>query len=120
LPLGLWDCTELAPFRGRADEVVKAISANTVRRILAANQLKPWRQRMWLSPKVPRDAAFAAAVRDVADLYTRPLATDEAVLCVDEKTSIQPFRGRGEPRRPLPPVLAKRCGWSTSTAGMAP
>ena len=106
LPLGLWDCTELAR-QLIADEVVKAISANTVRRILAANQLKPWRQRMWLSPKVPRDAAFAAAVRDVVDLYTRPLAIDEAVLCVDEKTSIQP-RGRTAPTSAARPGEAVR------------
>lgn len=45
---------------------------------------------MWLSSNVPRDAAFVAAVRELCDLYTRPLATDEVVLSVDEKTSIQP------------------------------
>jgi hypothetical protein len=35
---------------------------------------------MWLSPKVPRDAAFAASVREIGDLYTRPLRADEMVL----------------------------------------
>jgi len=45
---------------------------------------------MWLSAKVPRDAAFAAAVQNIIDLYTRPLGPEEMVLSVDEKTSLQP------------------------------
>jgi DDE superfamily endonuclease len=91
VPLSLWDCTELA----RAlvtDDVVAAISAETVRHVLAHNQLKPWREHCWLSAKVPRDADFAAAVRAICALYIRPLAADEVVLCVDEKTSLQPRR----------------------------
>jgi hypothetical protein len=70
--------------------VVSSISAETVRRILLSHRLKPWRQKMWLSPKVPRDAAFAAAVQEICDLYTRPLRPDEVVLCADEMTSLQP------------------------------
>jgi hypothetical protein len=42
---------------------------------------------MWLSPKVPRDAVFAAQIQRICDLYTRPLRADEVVLCVDEMTS---------------------------------
>ena len=66
------------------------ISPETVRQILRNHRLKPWRQKMWLSAKVPRDAAFAARVMEICDLYTRPLAGDEMVLCVDEMTSLQP------------------------------
>src|SRR5215472_18931892 len=87
--LSQWDCIEIARQLVR-DGVVAKISAETVRRILLSHRLKPWRQKMWLSPKVPRDAAFAAAVQEICDLYTRPLAPDEVVLCVDEKTSLQP------------------------------
>lgn len=72
------------------DGVVSSISADTVRRILENHRLKPWRHHLWLSPKVPRDAAFAAAVQQIIDLYTRPLAPHELVLCQDEKTSLQP------------------------------
>jgi len=43
-----------------------------------------------LSPTVPRDATFAAQITDIVTLYTRPLGTWEMVLCVDEKTSLQP------------------------------
>src|SRR5947207_706882 len=72
------------------------------RRILNGHKLKPWRHHLWLSPKVPRDAAFAAQVREICDLYTRPLASHEVVLCADEKTSLQP-RTRKSPTRAARP-----------------
>src|SRR5215510_135178 len=72
------------------DRVVEAISPQTVQRILAHHKLKPWRHHLWLSPQVPRDAAFAAQVQEIVVLYTRPLGVWEMVLCVDEKTSVQP------------------------------
>jgi hypothetical protein len=84
-----WDCTEIARELIRSG-VVATISPQTVQRILAHHKLKPWRTHLWLSPKTPRDAAFVAQVRAICDLYTRPLAPDEVVLSVDEKTSIQP------------------------------
>jgi transposase len=87
--LSQWDCTEIARQLVR-DGVVAEISAETVRRILVSHRLKPWRQKTWLSPKVPRDAAFAAQVRGICELYTRPLGPDEVVLCADEMTSLQP------------------------------
>jgi transposase len=87
--LSQWDCTEIARQLVRAG-VVRSISAETVRQILSHHRLKPWRQKMWLSAKVPRDAAFAEQVREICDLYTRPLGPDEVVLCVDEMTSLQP------------------------------
>jgi transposase len=87
--LSQWDCTEIVRQLVR-DGVVSSISAETVRRILLSHRLKPWRQKMWLSPKVPRDAAFASLVQEICDLYTRPLRSDEVVLCADEMTSLQP------------------------------
>jgi transposase len=99
--LSQWDCHELA--RQMVDDgVVASISSDTVRRILENHHLKPWRQHLWLSPKVPRDAAFAATVQEICDLYTRPLASHEMVLCVDEKTSLQP-RTRKSPTLPAQP-----------------
>jgi hypothetical protein len=87
--LSQWDCTEIARQLVR-DSVVWDVSAENVRRILLIHHLKPWRQTTWLSPKVPRDAAFAAQVREICDLYTRPLRPDEVVLRADEMTSLQP------------------------------
>ena len=99
--LAKWDCRELAR-QLVADGVVPAISPDTVGRVLNNHRLKPWRHHLWLSPKVPRDAAFAAQVKGVCDLSTRPLAAHEVVLCVDEKTSLQP-RTRKAPTRPAQP-----------------
>jgi transposase len=113
--LSQWDCRELADQLVR-DAVVDRISADTVRRILANHHLKPWRQHFWLSPKVPRDADFAARVQAISDLYTRELGPHEVVLCVDEKTNLQP-RPRQAPTKaaaPGQPVLVEheygRCG----------
>jgi len=99
--LSQWDCTELAR-QLMIDEVVAAISPQTVQRILAANRLKPWRHHVWLHPRTPRDATFAAHVRAVADLLTRPLPDSEVILSLDEMTSLQP-RPRRVPTRPAQP-----------------
>jgi transposase len=99
--LSQWDCAEIARELVR-DGIVDSISAESVRQILLSHRLRPWRHEMWLSPKVPRDAAFAASVREICDLYTRPLKDDEVVLCVDEKTNLQP-RPREAPTRAAQP-----------------
>lgn len=99
--LSQWDCTELAR-QLVIDAVVAAISPQTVQRILASNRLKPWRSHVWLHPRTPRDAAFAAHVRAVAELLTRPLAAHEVVLSLDEMTSLQP-RPRRVATRPAQP-----------------
>jgi transposase len=93
----LWDCHELAR-QLVTDGVVTTISAETVRRRLAVHHLKPWRFHSWLTPTQPRDAAFAAIVEELCDLAIRPLAPNEVVLAVDEKTSLQP-RPRAHPTR---------------------
>ncbi len=99
--LSPWDCPELARHL-IAEGIVEEISAATVRRILAAHHLKPWRQHVWLYPKQPRDAAFYATVSALIELYTRPLRLDEMGLSVDEKTSLQP-RPRHSPTLPAQP-----------------
>lgn len=48
-----------------------SISPDTVRRILEHHHPTPWRYHLGLSPEVPRDAAFAAVVREICDLDTR-------------------------------------------------
>lgn len=98
--LSQWDSAELARQLVH-DGIVEAISPQTVQRILAHHKLKPWRHHLWLSPRVPRDAAFAAQVQEIVTLYTRPLGVGEMVLCVDEKTSLQPRT------RPAPTLAAQ-------------
>jgi len=101
--LSLWTCAELA--RTLVSEgAVAAISPQSVQRILESHPLKPWRVHFWLSPKVARDEAFRSTVREILDLYTRPLCPHERVLSLDEKTSLQP-RTRTVPTRPAQPGL---------------
>jgi transposase len=99
--LSQWDCAELARQLIR-DEVVASISPQTIQRMLLADRLKPWRSHVWLHPRTPRDAAFAARVRAVADLLTRPLGPHEVVLSLDEMTSLQPRPRRVATRPALP------------------
>jgi len=87
--LSQWNCPDLAR-QLVADGIVQSISAETIRTILQSHKLKPWRHHLWLSAKVPRDEQFAKQVQEVVDLYTRPLAGWEMVLCADEKTNLQP------------------------------
>jgi transposase len=105
LPLSRWSCPDLAGEvinRG----IAPAISASTIRRILAAEALKPWQYQSWI---FIRDPNFAVKATRVLDLYARtydgiPLGPDEYVLSSDEKTSIQ-ARCRCHPT--LPPGAAR-------------
>jgi len=96
--LSQWDCEELARQLER-DAIVKSISGQTVRRILAHHKLKPWRCHMWLHQAKVDDIAFKTKVGELIELYTRALGAGEIVLSLDEKTSLQPRR-RTHPTRP--------------------
>ena len=103
--LSQWDCPELAR-KLTAEGLVSSISAETIRRILWSHKLKPWRHHLWLSAKVPRDQHFARQIQELVELYTRPLTEGEMVLCVDEKTSLQPRPRQAStlPARPGQPI----------------
>ncbi|MDI6106078.1 IS630 family transposase [Actinoplanes sp. NEAU-A12] len=104
-PLSKWTCPDLAAEavdRG----IVAAISASTIRRILARDTIKPWQHHSWIFIRDPR---FAVKAAHVLDLYARtfdgvPLDADEYVISSDEKTSIQ-ARCRCHPT--LPPGTAR-------------
>jgi transposase len=90
VPLSRWSCQDLA-CEAVARGLVPAISASTIRRILATDTLKPWQYQSWI---FIRDPNFAAKAGRVLDLYARtfdgvPLGDDEYVISSDEKTSIQ-------------------------------
>jgi len=85
-----------------AGELVKLtchdeLSRETVRRRLAENELKPWRQDMWCIPKV--DAHFVARMEDVLDLYAEAPDVARPVVSFDES----PNQLIGEVREPIPP-----------------
>jgi transposase len=104
--LSQWNCSELAR-QLQDDGIVASISFETVRQILQSHKLRPWRSHLWISPSVPRDQHFAQQVQLLVDLYTRPLADWERVLCLDEKTNVQP-RHRLAPTLPSIPKLPTR------------
>jgi hypothetical protein len=113
--LSLWTCAELARTL-RRDGLVESISPQSVQRILSSYRLKPWRVHHWLSSKTPRDEEFLRRTQNVCDLYTRDLEPYERVLCLDEKTSLQP-RPRTNLTRPAKPGVPihleheyQRCG----------
>ena len=51
-----------------------SVSREIVRRRLAENELKPWREKMWCVPKI--DGEYVARMEDVLDLYAEPLDMD--------------------------------------------
>lgn len=99
--LSQWDCSELARELQRCG-IVTSISAETVRRILYSQKLKPWRYHLWLNSNTPRNEEFCRKVEELIYLYTQPTTANAVVLCVDEKTSLQP-RPRKHPTKPCRP-----------------
>jgi transposase len=104
VPLSRWSCPEIA--RELAAHCQVAVSASSVRRWLAADALKPWQYRSWISI---RDPDFEAKAARVLDLYAgrwkgRRLGPNDYVICTDEKTSIQ---ARCRCHRTLPPGRAR-------------
>src|SRR5690242_226760 len=73
-----------------------SLSRETVRRRLAENALKPWRQKMWCIPRV--NGEFVARMEDVLDLYAEAPDPKRPVVCFDES----PTQLIGEVRQPIP------------------
>jgi transposase len=73
-----------------------SVSRETVRRRLAANDLKPWRRDMWCIPQV--DAEYVARMEDVLDLYAEAPDPNRPVVCFDES----PIQLIGEVRERIP------------------
>jgi DDE superfamily endonuclease len=67
-----------------------------VRRRLAENDLKPWREDVWCIPQV--DAEYVARMEDVLDLYAQQPDPNRPVVCFDES----PVQLIGEVRPPIP------------------
>jgi len=114
VPLSCWSCPELAAELIKR-KMVPAISASTVRRILADDPIKPWQHQSWISI---RDPGFTEKASRVLELYQRrwdgePLAEDEYVISSDAKPSIQ-ARCRCHPT--LAPGVSRTMRVSTSTS----
>ena len=83
-----WSCRSMARHSG--------LSASTVQRLWAANDLKPHRTRTF---KLSNDAPFEAKFWDIIGLYLEP-PTRAVVLCCDEKSQCQALE-RTHPGLPL-------------------
>src|ERR1044072_4628390 len=73
-----------------------SLSGETVRRRLAENKLKPWREKMWCVPKI--DGEYVARMEDVLDLYAEPPDPARPLVCLDES----PIQLIGEAHEPIP------------------
>ena len=92
-----------------------SVSRETVRRRLAENELKPWRQDMWCIPRV--DGEFVARMENVLDLYAEAPDPKRPVVCFDES----PVQLIGEVREPIPakPGQLKRYDYEYKRNGTA-
>jgi len=84
-----------------ADQVVQmkitdSISHETVRQVLADNELKPWRREEWCIPTV--NAEFVYHMEDVLDVYKQPADLKRPLVCFDES----PEQLVSETRQALP------------------
>ncbi|GCE51482.1 homeodomain-containing protein [Thermosporothrix hazakensis] len=64
---------------------VEAISHETVRQVLLANELKPWIKKQWCIPTAP-DAEFIYHMEDVLEVYTRPHDPARPLVCMTRLT----------------------------------
>ena len=72
-----------------------SLSRERVRRRLAENDLKPWREKMGCIPR--GDGEFLARMEDVLDLYAEKPDPKLPVVCLDES----PLQMLGEVREPI-------------------
>src|SRR5262252_8024426 len=98
-----------------ADELVRltahdSLSRETVRRRLAENELKPWRQDMWCIPQV--DGEYVARMEDVLELYAEAPDPKRPIVCFDES----PTQLIGEVRQP---ILASQVNASVTTTNIS-
>ena len=98
VPLAHWSRAELAR-QVTATPCLPDISARTIGRWLAAEQIRPWRYHTWQHIQNPE--AFLERARPVLQLYERATALLQQgiwVVCADEKTSIQAREAEQAPR----------------------
>jgi transposase len=98
LPLTHWSRVELARYVA-VTPCLPVISASTIGRWLAAEQIHPWRFHSWQHIQEPQ--AFLARARPVLRFYEHAaalLVQGIWVVCTDEKTSIQAREAEQAPR----------------------
>lgn len=77
-------------------KIIESISHETVRQVLADNELKPWRKQEWCIPAA--NAEYVYHMEDVLDVYKRPADPKHPLVCFDES----PEQLVSETRQALP------------------
>jgi transposase len=119
VPLSRWSCPELA--RELAARCQIAASASSIRRWLAADALKPWQHRSWISVRDPAFAAKARAMRiehgcnrggALACLAARDVHRGQVTGRCEHTTGIAPFSRLAEQVMTSEPhASANRVSW---------
>lgn len=78
-------------------EYAHELSHETVRQVLAENELKPWLRKEWCIPP-HSNAQFVYHMEDVLDVYQRPFDLKYPLVCFDET----PVQLVSETRKALP------------------
>ena len=87
-PWARWSGEKLAQVAVE-QQIVEHILPGTIRTWLRADKIKPWRSHSWQHSTDPQFVAKAAPVLDLYQHAPELAAQGEAVVCSDEKTSLQ-------------------------------
>ena len=87
-PWGRWSGEKLAAVAVER-QIVPHISPGTVRTWLRQDKIKPWRYHSWQHSTDPQFVDKAGPVLELYEHAPQLAAQGEAVVCTDEKTSIQ-------------------------------
>lgn len=90
-PFKRWSAAKLAE-AAVEKKIVSSISAGTVREWLRRDKIKPWQYHSWQKPADPEFVKKASPVLDLYEKAQELAQQGEAVVCTDEKTSIQARR----------------------------
>lgn len=117
LPLARWSVREVTR-QAIAEGAVAHVARSTVARWLAADALKPWQTRSWITP---RDPDFALKAGVVLDLYQHTwhgtsLGPHDYVISADEKPGIQALK-RARCAKPLLPARSGRVEFDYTRRG---
>jgi len=82
--------------------IVDSISASTIRRWFDEDKLKPWQYHLWQKSNDPMFVQKATPVLDLYENASELAGQGEAVVCIDEKTSIQARKPIHETRVAVP------------------
>ncbi len=88
-------------------KIVTSISAGNIRRWLNQDKIKPWQYHSWQKSTDPDFVEKAGPILDLYEASQELFQQGHAVVCIDEKTSIQARKPLNETRPAIPnhPVL---------------